>query len=120
MPSPRDHRILTANRYFESGRLDTTETDYCRNSKIALIDGVTDDGTSSGDVTQRIITSTRVQEMLARTARTHLDSQDDGRFDNRPAWDNWGKNGRKFDNTPAWDNWNKQWSDWTKKKKKKD
>lgn len=29
-----------ANRYFEHGRLDGTETDYCRNSKIALIEGV--------------------------------------------------------------------------------
>ncbi|MGH4013900.1 MAG: cyclophane-forming radical SAM peptide maturase AmcB [Pseudonocardiaceae bacterium] len=28
------------NRYFEQGRLDGTETDYCRNSKIALIEGV--------------------------------------------------------------------------------
>ncbi|GAA3845441.1 GRRM system radical SAM/SPASM domain protein [Saccharothrix violaceirubra] len=29
-----------ANRYFELGRLDTTETNYCRNSKIALLEGV--------------------------------------------------------------------------------
>ncbi|GAB2991948.1 radical SAM protein [Amycolatopsis acidiphila] len=29
-----------ANRYFEHGRFDTTETNYCRNSKIALVEGV--------------------------------------------------------------------------------
>lgn len=29
-----------SNRYFEHGRLDTTETAYCRNSKIALMEGV--------------------------------------------------------------------------------
>jgi len=29
-----------ANKYFESGRLDTTETGYCRNSKIALMKGL--------------------------------------------------------------------------------
>lgn len=29
-----------ANRHFEHGRLDTTETNYCRNSKIALMEGV--------------------------------------------------------------------------------
>jgi uncharacterized protein len=29
-----------ANRYFEEGRLDGTETNYCRNSKIALMEGV--------------------------------------------------------------------------------
>lgn len=28
-----------ANRYFELGRLDSTETDYCRNSKIYLMEG---------------------------------------------------------------------------------
>lgn len=28
------------NRYFEQGRLDGTETDYCRNSRIALMEGV--------------------------------------------------------------------------------
>ncbi|WP_344875679.1 cyclophane-forming radical SAM peptide maturase AmcB [Allokutzneria multivorans] len=29
-----------ANRYFETGRMDSTETDYCRNSKKALMEGV--------------------------------------------------------------------------------
>lgn len=29
-----------ANRYFEHGRLDTTRTDHCQNSKIALMEGV--------------------------------------------------------------------------------
>ena len=29
-----------ANKYFESGRLDVTETSYCRNSKIALMEGL--------------------------------------------------------------------------------
>lgn len=29
-----------ANRHFEHGRMDVTETDYCRNSKIALLEGV--------------------------------------------------------------------------------
>ena len=29
-----------ANRYFEHGRFDTTETDHCRNSKIRLLEGV--------------------------------------------------------------------------------
>lgn len=29
-----------ANRYFEEGRLDGTETNYCRNSKIGLMEGV--------------------------------------------------------------------------------
>jgi uncharacterized protein len=29
-----------ANRYFEHGRMDGTETDFCRNSKIALLEGV--------------------------------------------------------------------------------
>ncbi|MEV6525458.1 cyclophane-forming radical SAM peptide maturase AmcB [Longispora sp. NPDC051575] len=28
------------NKYFEHGRFDVTETDYCRNSKIALLQGV--------------------------------------------------------------------------------
>jgi uncharacterized protein len=31
-----------ANRYFELGRFDTTETDHCRNSKIRLLEGVLD------------------------------------------------------------------------------
>jgi uncharacterized protein len=31
-----------ANRYFERGRFDTTETDHCRNSKIRLLEGVLD------------------------------------------------------------------------------
>ena len=31
-----------ANRYFEHGRFDLTETDHCRNSKIRLLDGVLD------------------------------------------------------------------------------
>ncbi|MGC7096740.1 cyclophane-forming radical SAM peptide maturase AmcB [Amycolatopsis lurida] len=31
-----------ANRYFEQGRLDGSETNYCRNSKIALMEGVLD------------------------------------------------------------------------------
>jgi len=29
-----------SNRYFEHGRMDGTKTDYCRNSKIALMEGV--------------------------------------------------------------------------------
>lgn len=28
-----------SNRYFERGRMDGTETDYCRNSKISLVEG---------------------------------------------------------------------------------
>lgn len=32
----------------------------------------------------------------------------DGKWDNRPSWDNWGKRGKPFDNRPAWDNWNKK------------
>ncbi|WP_202798825.1 hypothetical protein [Saccharopolyspora spinosa] len=28
-----------ANKYFEHGRLDGTETDYCRHGKMALIEG---------------------------------------------------------------------------------
>jgi uncharacterized protein len=31
-----------ANRYFEQGRFDTTETRHCRNSKISLLEGVLD------------------------------------------------------------------------------
>jgi uncharacterized protein len=31
-----------ANRYFEQGRFDVTETDHCRNSKIRLLEGVLD------------------------------------------------------------------------------
>jgi uncharacterized protein len=31
-----------ANRYFEQGRFDKTETDHCRNSKIRLLEGVLD------------------------------------------------------------------------------
>jgi uncharacterized protein len=31
-----------ANRYFEHGRFDGTETDHCRNSKMRLLDGVLD------------------------------------------------------------------------------
>jgi uncharacterized protein len=31
-----------ANRYFERGRFDITETDHCRNSKIRLLEGVLD------------------------------------------------------------------------------
>jgi uncharacterized protein len=31
-----------ANRYFEQGRFDGTETNHCRNSKISLIEGVLD------------------------------------------------------------------------------
>ncbi|MFF5069670.1 cyclophane-forming radical SAM peptide maturase AmcB [Micromonospora olivasterospora] len=31
-----------ANRYFELGRFDSTETDHCRNSKIRLLEGVLD------------------------------------------------------------------------------
>ncbi|GAA0473918.1 radical SAM protein [Paractinoplanes deccanensis] len=31
-----------ANRYFETGRFDTTETDHCRNSKMRLLEGVLD------------------------------------------------------------------------------
>ncbi|MEJ3743026.1 cyclophane-forming radical SAM peptide maturase AmcB [Actinomycetes bacterium KLBMP 9797] len=31
-----------ANRYFEHGRFDGTETDHCRNSKIGLLEGVLD------------------------------------------------------------------------------
>lgn len=30
-------------------------------------------------------------------------------WDNRPAWDNWGKNpGSPWDNRPSWDNWKKR------------
>ncbi|MFF0226912.1 cyclophane-forming radical SAM peptide maturase AmcB [Streptomyces sp. NPDC004629] len=29
-----------ANKYFETGRLDSTETDYCRTSKISLMEGI--------------------------------------------------------------------------------
>lgn len=31
-----------ANRYFEHGRFDGTETNHCRNSKICLLEGVLD------------------------------------------------------------------------------
>ncbi len=31
-----------ANRYFEHGRFDGTETNHCRNSKIHLLEGVLD------------------------------------------------------------------------------
>jgi uncharacterized protein len=31
-----------ANRYFEQGRFDVTETRHCRNSKIFLLEGVLD------------------------------------------------------------------------------
>jgi uncharacterized protein len=31
-----------ANRYFEQGRFDVTQTNHCRNSKIALLEGVLD------------------------------------------------------------------------------
>ena len=31
-----------ANRYFETGRFDTTVTDHCRNSKMRLLEGVLD------------------------------------------------------------------------------
>lgn len=36
-----------ANKYFESGRLDITETTYCRNSKIALMEGLLQHATHS-------------------------------------------------------------------------
>jgi uncharacterized protein len=35
-----------ANRYFERGRFDGTETNHCRNSKISLLEGVLDYGRS--------------------------------------------------------------------------
>jgi uncharacterized protein len=31
-----------ANRYFEQGRFDGTQTEHCRNSKIRLLEGVLD------------------------------------------------------------------------------
>jgi uncharacterized protein len=31
-----------ANRFFEHGRFDGTETEHCRNSKICLLEGVLD------------------------------------------------------------------------------
>jgi len=37
-----------ANRYFEQGRFDGTETNYCRNSKIALVEGILDYGARNG------------------------------------------------------------------------
>jgi uncharacterized protein len=36
-----------ANRYFEHGRFDGTETDHCRNSKIRLLEGVLDHARST-------------------------------------------------------------------------
>lgn len=40
-----------ANRYFEHGRMDGTTTNYCRNSKISLLEGVLrlDQSTATGD-----------------------------------------------------------------------
>ncbi|MEV7683431.1 multiple cyclophane-containing RiPP AmcA [Streptomyces sp. NPDC088341] len=32
----------------------------------------------------------------------------EGKWDNRPTWDNWAKNPASFDNRPTWDNWNKK------------
>jgi len=37
-----------ANRYFEHGRFDTTETNHCRNSKIRLLEGVLDHARDHG------------------------------------------------------------------------
>jgi uncharacterized protein len=37
-----------ANRYFEHGRLDVTETNYCQNGKIALVEGVLDAARRNG------------------------------------------------------------------------
>jgi uncharacterized protein len=31
-----------ANRFFEHGRFDGTETEHCRNSKMSLLEGVLD------------------------------------------------------------------------------
>ncbi|WP_305039906.1 cyclophane-forming radical SAM peptide maturase AmcB [Frankia sp. CIT1] len=81
-----------ANRYFEHGRLDSTETSYCRNSKILLMEAV------GGSIREFVEDWPSPPEQGASSQK----------FDNRPSWDNWGKKATKFDNSPSWDNWNKK------------
>ncbi|WP_322761557.1 radical SAM protein [Frankia sp. Cr2] len=74
-----------ANRYFETGWLDIAETDYCRNSRIALVDGILADGQDlNNDPRRRIAESSqfRLIQALADSRSTP------GKFDNRPSWDN--------------------------------
>ncbi|WP_235498147.1 multiple cyclophane-containing RiPP AmcA [Frankia sp. R43] len=82
-----------SNRHFEHGRLDGTETSYCRNSKIALFDAVG-------------------EKICARASNwpgpPGGQQAPHPKFDNRPSWDNWGKSSRKFDSSPSWDNWDKK------------
>jgi uncharacterized protein len=81
-----------SNRYFERGRMDGTETDYCRNSKISTMEG-------------GILLAARQE-----TRKFPGDYQRcaAGKWDNRPAWDNWNKNYEKpFDNRLNWGNWDK-------------
>ncbi|SNQ48115.1 Arylsulfatase regulator (Fe-S oxidoreductase) [Frankia canadensis] len=105
-----------ANRFFEHGRFDTTETDYCRNTKIALVDGCADDGPKSRgpDIKSALLDSDRMRRLLA-IPEFGAGNEMPARFDNRPTWDNRGNN-PPFDNRPAWDNWDKK--GWSKKKGK--
>lgn len=82
-----------SNRYFELGRMDGTETDYCRNSKIALIEGI------------MLLTS---RWEAGKSLEPHRCCAAD-KWDNRPVWDNWNKSPENpFDNRPTWDNWDKR------------
>ncbi|KDA40765.1 MULTISPECIES: multiple cyclophane-containing RiPP AmcA [unclassified Frankia] len=105
-----------ANRYFEHGSFDVTETDYCRNAKIALVDGLTDSrkvgGAGGSDARSALLAFERMRRVVA-VQRSGAAHQSPKKFDNRPSWDNGGK--PPFDNRPSWDNWDKR--GWSKKKK---
>lgn len=73
--------------------MDGTETDYCRNSKISLMEGAI-----------RLVT----RQETGKSSEAYQCCAV-GKWDNRPVWDNWNKNPeRPFDNRPTWDNWDKR------------
>jgi uncharacterized protein len=69
-----------ANRYFEHGRFDGTETNHCRNSKICLLEGVLLD-----------------EAAVARAARSEASGEDGANA--VCAWNH-------FENIPTFYNWN--------------
>jgi uncharacterized protein len=91
-----------SNRYFEHGRMDGTETDYCRNGKIVLMEGVIHLPRGTRPLADRIRDhEIRLRKLLQSYRRCPIN-----KWDNRPVWDNWNnKPERPFDNRPTWDNW---------------
>src|SRR5262245_21814271 len=75
-----------SNRYFESGRLDGTETDYCRNIKIALMKGAA--------------------RLAARHETAHPERDHDAGF--CALLEAHQRSTEKWDKRPVWDNWNKK------------